>query len=305
MAFTTVPTYFQDYALNEIGFLNNVQTQGLIEFFTKSTRGDQFWTYPKLASLDTSITADTVVTTSSDLTTTALNDYSERMPVLHRHAGVYINDISELDKGIEPWKMLAPQLPGTIWKTIQTAVGAMFTGLFTTSGTLVATHQSDKSSIALTSNHIFSEPVSLLGEVGLTFNKVMMHSLKAIDLKEDIESKVTTLQSGDTVLTQYLGNKQVIINDTICAPTSDVYPTYIFTGSPVKMGWEKDIRIEEDRAALTSKTHYIGRWDYALGFKGVNYGGAANPANTVIDDAASWTRVGPVTDIRLIQIKSL
>lgn len=303
MAFTTTPAYWQDWVVNKLAYLNNVMNQGIVELVTKTTTGDTMWRWPVLSSLDSVMTTETVVTTSSTVTPDGLADYYEYMPVLHRKGGVRIYDINKADKGIDIWPKLAAELPETILNNfIQPSIKAMLTGWFTTAGALRSTHFSDESLSSISGQLLKYEAVNLLGEVALTFDKVIIHPAKLTELESEILAQPLLMQNGDTIIQQFLGNKRLIVNESICAKIGDAYPAYVIGGSPIRLGWEKTVEVESQRNALSSYTDWLAEWYYAIGGRGLNYAGAANPANTVIDDAGSWTLVGPSKQTTIVQI---
>jgi hypothetical protein len=58
--------------------------------------------------------------------------------------------------------------------------------------------------------------------------------------------------------------------------------------------------------SLVGEDHLISRRRFVLHPRGVSYVGAATaggPANTVLDDAASWTRVYEAKNVRLTRLR--
>jgi hypothetical protein len=294
-----IPTYQSDWVFNGLSYLNNIQTAGVVQLINAPsiTKGDTHWRNPKVKSLNELAANDIQMTTSSTLTPQALTDYTEIFPVLHRQDGITVRDFNNIEAGVDFGAGVLNQIPGRVLNQTQIMIAAMLKGIYITSGALNTSHVYDMTGYAMTPMMVYDAAESKLGEADQLLNKVIMHSKVKIKLAGQIENKVTTQVNGGTLVTSWLGDKQVIVNNTICATLGDnVYPTYICGGSPILMGWQKNINLESQRTITTKSTAWSWDYHYAVGMSGVTYAGAANPASTVLDDAASWTSTAPTAN---------
>lgn len=99
-----------------------------------------------------------------------------------------------------------------------------------------------------------------------------------------------------------IAGKQVVVDDTI--PDADG-TTYLCKPGALYVGFQTNLVLETARDAGKGGgmwKHYI-RQHYVPHVRRLVYAGAANPANTVLDDAASWTlSTAASTDPKLVKV---
>jgi hypothetical protein len=295
MAVSITPAAWAAMINEGMTFANYIQNQGAVELIQAPdiSKKSTLWHYPKYYPLTAIIPTATTITSSTTLTPDALTDYDEIYPVVHRGGSFTIKDINVKEQGYDPIRELLPQVSTLFTRWIQTSIAAAVVGAFGTA--LNTTHSKDSTGFGINSMLLYETPQELLGEVGINLNTVMMHSKIYKDLQADIKQDLTTLENGATLVQRWLGDKRVLINDTICATKTvndkTAYPTYIFSGQPFKVGYQAQTPPASEREEKSFKTDYVMTVDYAVGIKGVSWNTTGAPTDAELDDAAKWTKV--------------
>jgi hypothetical protein len=307
MALSIVPQVWEPFIANSLTYLNNIQNQGLVSIVTNAaiTAGDVTWRNPKLKSLNELAADDVQLTTSTTLSPQALTDYQELYPVLHRADGISIHDLNKIEMGVDAMQMLAPQIAQRNLNQMQKKLVSFTKGAFAT--VLATSHTHDKSNAGITPMAIYEAGMTIHGEAMTLLNKVIMHSKIFYDLQASIEQKLTVNADSSTLPAFYLGDKRVIINDTLCAPASGVYPTYICGGSPWVIGYQKSLALETYRSPLTFTDSLQWTVHYAVGLTGVSMtSNNSNPTPGTLETGSNYTSVAPtVNSIPLVRLLTL
>jgi len=310
MAVTVTPAAWAVIINEGLSFANYIQNQGAVELIQApdGSMKSNLWHYPKYYPLTAVLPTATQITTSTSLTPSALTDYDEIYPVVHRGAAFSIHDINRKEQGYDPIRELLPQVSTLFMRWIQTSLAYAVQGVFASA--LNSTHSKDNTGFGISAMMLYEAPQELLGEVGINLNTVLMHSKIYKDLQADIKQDLTTLESGAVLVQRWLGDKKVLINDTICAPKTvgavTAYPTYVFAGSPFRVGYQSQEPPASEREEKSFKTDYVVAIDYAVGIKGVQWNSTGAPADTDLDDAAKWTKVASSNSaIELVEILTL
>jgi hypothetical protein len=109
----------------------------------------------------------------------------------------------------------------------------------------------------------------------------------------------------------YFAGMRVIVDDNITGVNGTSatkgnalkYPVYLMAQGAVAEGVQQELRIEADRNILSKQDVISVDYHYGYHAFGSNYGGADNPANTVLATAGSWSNI--YTDIRNFDIVRL
>lgn len=309
MALTIIPAVWEDFIVNLMPQANNAINQGLTKIIEDPSIRDKdtSWRRPYLKSLDSVSTGTTRVTTSTTVTYAALNDYSEVFPIVHGYGAIAQHDLNTITQGIDAMQLIAPQIAEKNLKDIQGMLKYMTDGIYGTSGVLEATHVKDYSSVAITPEHIDEAAEWALGENWEKCDKIYLHTTVKRALQDDIKGHLTTLANGQTVLREYLGQYQIITNNTICAPVGGVYKTWIAGGNPFTIGYQRALALEASRNAATFEDRL--QWTYHIGFglDGVSMTtDNNNPSDAELQDVANYTKVAEQDrNILLVQLKTL
>lgn len=281
MAVTIYPQVWEPFIFNQLVYQNNVVNQGLVEIVNDPAirAGDVTWRNPFYKSLDALANDDETITTSLSITYQGLTDANALYPVLHKVGNFTVHDYNKVVQATDPMRAFAPQIAGRMLKQMQGRLGKLITGVFnTTNGVLGSTHTTDYSGVSILPEHIDEAIQVPLGEAGTQITGLVMHSAVYRALKKQIQSTLTTLADGSTAVVNYFGNLRVLINDTICAPTGNDYPTFMFGGNPLIVGYQQALSLETSRDAQTLTDRIQWQYHYSPGIKGVSM--TANNSNS-------------------------
>jgi hypothetical protein len=276
MAVTIYPQVWEPFIYNQLVYQNNLVNQGLVEIVNDPAirAGDVTWRNPFYKSLDALANDDETITTSLSITYQALTDDSVLYPVLHKVGNFTVHDYNKVVQATDPMRAFAPQIAGRMLKQMQGRIGKVISGVFnTTNGVLgqgANSMTTDYSGVAILPEHIDEAIQVPLGEAGTLITGIIMHSAVYRSLKKQIQSVLTTLADGSTAVNMYFGNLRVLINDTICAPTGVDYPTYMFGGNPIIVGYQQALSLETSRDAQTLTDRIQWQYHYSPGIKGVS-----------------------------------
>jgi hypothetical protein len=315
MALTIIPQVWSDWVTTEMLNVSNIVLSPYVEFdpIGRRIEKDILMRIPKFKSLDI-LGDDEVITSSTTLSPSALEDYSELAPIVRRGKAVAVTDVEIQERGVDPLTLLAPQIAQRNLKQMQKVLKAVIDGVF--AGPLATSHTYDISGAAdpkIDAGPIEDALQTILGEVGSNFNAMIMHSKVAADLKKKgltytafAPTYTDGLITNGEILTYW--GKKIIVNDTICAPfgTQPKYPTYLIAGTPFYIGWQKELTINNqfNPAVGGGRNEIYWYAHYAVGMRGVSFtAGINNPTNTQLALATSWTKVAP--DDKLIPIVRL
>lgn len=276
MAVTIFPQVWEPFIYNQLVYQNNLFNQGLIQVVNDPAirAGDVTWRNPFYKSLDSLANDDETITTSLSITYQGLTDDSELYPILHKVGNFTVHDLNKVEQGTDPMLRFAPQIAGRMLKQMQGRVAKVISGVFnTTNGVLgqgAGTLTTDYSGFAITPEMIDEAAQAYHGEAGELFTGLIMHSRVYRALKKEIQSTLTTLADGSQVVNNYFGKYRILLNDTICAPTAADYPTYVFGGSPIVVGYQQALSLETSRDAGTLTDRIQWQYHYSPGVRGVS-----------------------------------
>ncbi|MCX7909593.1 MAG: major capsid protein [Ignavibacteria bacterium] len=317
MALTIAQPVWSDWIVTEMVNLNNIISSPYVEFDPNvilAERGPSI-RIPKLKSLD-AIGDDERITSSTTLTPKALEDYVEIAPIIRRGNAISITDVEILTSGVDPLKLLAPQIAQYNIRQIQRPIKSVINGVFAVA--LASSHTYDNRSNGdgkIDVGPIEDAVQSVLGETADSLTGLILHSKVAADLKKkSLTNSILAPVFNDGLITTgvvltYWG-KRIIVNDTICAPFTEdgvvTYPSYLLAGTPVYVGWQKSLNIYTDfdpaTGGGTNKIFWYAH--YAIGFRGVSFNGnIENPTDAQLADGSNWTKVAP--DNKLIRVVRL
>lgn len=320
MALTINPDEWRSWIVNMMQPLNDVFNQGFVQLDTgadipaKGIVGQ----IPVLHSLADDAD-DEAIAAGTTVTPTGFTDHSEVFPIVYRGKGWTIDNVTQSTSGNNPLASTQGQIALYFTRQNQKKIVAMINGLFAANGALVATHQSDKSAEADPSiqynggQYIVDASESILGEQWQDVDTIICHSkVASMLIKGGLTGTMQSLIFRDNAIqtgnvTTFLG-KKVVINNTLCAPTGNVYPTYITVGQPVYVGFRKQLDVFPyfNPAVGGGSNQIFCYTSYGVGMRGVTWSaGTYNPSTANLSTAGNWTKVAQsVKDIKLIQLKT-
>lgn len=310
MAISIVPQVWSKYATEALTVTLNAFGGGGLQVYPNANiqQGDNRWRWPMLQPLDSLITM-TAITSSSTLSPTAATDYQELYPVKGMEGGIVITGYDATTSGVAV-QMYAPQIAGVIKKQVLTSLGYAIRGIF--GDPLSSTHVYDGTGGTI-SYEAIGEGAKLIGDQLTSFTTIYMHSKVYQDARNanlvSYPSLPITNQTITTGEIPYIYGMRVVIDDLLCSVVSTgVYPTYLCGPGALRVAYQKEIEIEPYRTPLAGggSDNILFRTYYAVGMPGVSYTSAtSNPADTVLDDASVWTKVGQANNIKAVMVKTL
>lgn len=317
MALTIIPQVWSDWVVTEMVNLANVITSPYVEFDPNAViqEKDILYRIPKFKSLDV-IGDDVRITPTTTITPQNLEDYTEIAPIVRRGNGIQVSDVEIIERGVDPLRLLAPQIAQYNLRQMQKLVKAVIDGVFASA--LASSHTYDNRNNGdgkIDAGPIEDAVQSVLGETAEILTGLILHSKVAADLKKKgLTYTAFAPVFSDGLITNgqipmYWG-KRIIVNDTICAPYDDngvtTYPVYLLAGTPVYVGWQKALNIYSDFDPSTGGGLNKIFWyaHYAIGFRGVSFtANINNPTAAQLATGSNWTKVAP--DNKLIPVVRL
>lgn len=263
---------------------------------------------------DLSGNSEILASDGTALTVNAMSTEKDIAVVLARGKSWGASELASALAGSDPLMALGDRVADWWARDMQDTLVAILTGVF---GSLAAESPSAintldisalSGSASIIDDNAILDTIQLMGDQKDRLTAIMMHSAVETKLRKlDLIDYVQPSQSGSARVPMYM-DKRVIVDDT-CPVSSGTYETYFF--GPGAFGYAEGSNsritsVETDRDSLRGEDILISRRHFVLHPRGVKYVGAATgggPANTLLDDAASWTRVYEAKNVRLARLK--
>ena len=252
-------------------------------------------------------------------------------PILHRGFAYAVDDLSRLGSGADPMGQIRNYLADAINKLKMATLLSQLDGLFATAYSALETDVSaDVVPGTLTAANYLSAASAIaakskLGERADRLSVIVMHSSCMFYLQQVgmLTFSSNSLASGNAISwggggvgvtddqVAYFAGMRVIVDDNIkgvdgasaTATHALKYPVYMLAESAISEGVQQELRIEADRNILSKQDVISVDYHYGYHVFGSSYGGADNPANTVLATAGSWTNI--YSDIRNFDVVRL
>lgn len=261
---------------------------------------------------------EVVSATGSPLAVNNISSEQDVAVVLARGKAWGVNELAAQLSGGDPAAAIADLVAAYWARRFQAVAISVLQGVF---GSLAdespdAINVLDISALSGDAGKISSDALldaqQLLGDAKGRLTAVSMHSAVENALAKQDIIEYTQPSEGNPRVPVYQ-DKRVIVDDghptEAVSGVGQVYDTYLF--GPGALGFaegtsSKVTMTETDRIALQGEDILINRRHFVLHPRGVKYVGAATgggPANTVLDDAASWTRVYEAKNVRMVLLR--
>lgn len=274
-----------------------------------SQNGGNIVDVPSWQDLDATTHTDDVATDdTTDITPAAVATSQETAVRLYRTAAWSHYQLAGVIAGDDPAAMVAEKV-GFWWsRRRQTALLAVLAGVFADndandSGDYtndISNSGSYSAGVTDVSGEAVIDTMGLMGHSWADLQIFWMHSQvfqrlqkqKLIDFRLDAETNIN--------IPTYMG-RDVVVNDAMPNPSTGVYHTYMLGPGAIQIGMAPGKRpsvvdFDESKGTGAGQETLYTRVQLALHPTGHRYVGAASgggPANSVLDDAASWDRVYP------------
>lgn len=308
------PNLFSAFVQEAIPKKNNILSQGgtRVEVNAQVSQSGQYFSIPQQDNLYGLLGNSTAITASStQVTPTELSSFEEKGLVAHIGAGIKDADLTKFLSGKDGVRLVYSQIAPYMMIEAQRYLASTITGVFDTA--LATSHTYDATTLGdgtLTYDAIAVGTQEKLGEAFEDLDAIIMHSKMYSDLRrKGLTDYVDAASFGENVL--YRGQiptfdgKRIVVNDTICEATDNVYPVFVIGGQPFYIGYQSQLRIETDRQA-----DYGGGTDRAFFYMdfvphvfGVSFSGSVtNPTTTTYETGGNWTKVGENKNIKIVKI---
>ena len=156
---------------------------------------------------------------------------------------------------------------------------------------------------------VMTDAMYLLGDKSEKISAIAMHSKVLAKLKKlDILDRNTFMPSALTPTYQTYMGRRVIVDDTL-APTSDVYPIYLFGNGAVVFNENNELAsIETDRDIVEHKDVLVTNRVFTMHPRGVKWVGSAageTPVNSELATSANWSLVENPKNVKIACVKTL
>lgn len=307
-----VPVVFNPYVREKTAALSELWTSGIVApvsdlnaFISQggNTINLPFWQ-------DLSGSSQVLGADGTELTVSAISAATDAAVVLARGNAWGSNELAAQLAGSDPLMAIADAVAAWWSRDMQTTTLAILKGLFISSGTLTSTHLHDISAVSngqMISGEAILDAMQKMGDAKDRLTAMMVHSATENALaKQNLIDYVRVSDAAPRV--PFFMGKRVIVDDGM--PTSSgTYDTYLFGPGAFAFAEGTNSKITEsevDRNSLAGEDVLINRRLFVLHPRGNKYVGAATgggPDNTVLDDAASWSRVYEAKNVRIVNLR--
>ncbi len=300
-----IPEVFADYVVTKTAELSKFYEAGVATsdpvIAAKAAGGGDFVNLPYFNDLTGD---DEVVGDTTDLTLNALTASSDVAVKCFRGKAWSSVDLVAQLAGANPIQALGNRVAAYWARKEQASMIATLTGCF--AGPLAATHVLDISTetgdAAKISASVVLDAKNLLGDNAEYLSAIVMHSAIYTALQKQQLIVFTPPSAAQVSFPTYLGYR-VIIDDMVPADTG-VYTSYLLAaGALVHQEIPQPNAIETQRIATKGQDILVSRSAYITHLRGCKWAlTTGNPANAVLADHASWTKVYADKQIRAIAL---
>ena len=251
--------------------------------------------------------------TGTALTVNAIGSAQDVAVVLARGKAWGVNELAAQLSGGDPMAAIGDLVADYWARRFQAAAISILTGVFESmAAESPAVNTLDISALSGAASDIDAvallDAQQLLGDAKSRLTAIAMHS--------QVENALAKQGVIDYIQPQNVGpripmyqDKRVIVDDSIPVSGS-TYDTYLF--GPGALGYaegtsSKVTQTEVGREHLKGEDELVTRRHFILHPRGVAWAGTATgggPANSVLDDAASWSRVYEAKNVRMVRLQS-
>ena len=242
--------------------------------------------------LESVVTHTRIASDSTTVTAGALTSDVEKHAVYQSGFGMKEAQFDAIRKGSSGIDGAITQIADTAIRDDQTIMKAVMDGVFATA--LNSTHYTDFSGSAI-SGKLFNELAwDSLGEAADELTTIVMHSNTMRKLSNvmgyDEAEKFGIAAAG---LVRVLNGLRVVINDTVCAASSNKYPVYLSGDNALFTEYHENLRIlEDDKPAVGggTKEYYVYR-TAKYGVNGVGWASSSAPtSDSDLQTGSNWTK---------------
>ena len=255
------------------------------------------------------ITATNVYTNSQAITATELTSYDYNVPIIQTSFSVKVNKHDAFKKGRtveQEFSSMVGQIQGSIRNITQARLASNLTGVFDTA--LASHYITTYNSGGWDGNAVRTVNYDLFGERADTIQYLIMHSAQLAQIQNTEivpQFKGSTVNGQDIMLNRYM-NKTILINDTLCAPTGNVYPTYLVGGGALGVTYRNNATFEDVTTTVAGGTvERVFTFDFASEVLGVDFSGSYPTADSGITTGSNYNLVWDSKEVKIAKIDFL
>ena len=307
------PDLFAPWMQEVVPKKNVLVQQGLVEVISSHpelSQSGEFFTRPIQEHIDNTGNTEQITTTTT-LTLATLNDKQEQVAVSHQGKGWSEVELNNILRGANGLDQIASQVAGYWARQYQLFHVAAIKGA---TDALIATHEYDYTGIG--DGRMDLKAVTggkaLLGETGEELDVLVVHTDVLYQLQVDGQIDYVNARTfADLILVEgdipVFNGLRVVVNNTLCAPTTGVYPSYLVSSAakPWWMGFQRQLRVETDRNILLGggQDQVATYSDFAVTVKGMTWNvSVLNPEVTDLQTSTNWTQVGETENIKYTRV---
>lgn len=219
--------------------------------------------------------------------------------VLHRKRVRGVDDVVKAALGTGDADAVNAEIARTqayYWtKMSEQALVNVLKGLFDdTAGILKDTHR-----VVDTNPHSFNGIVDSMAKLGDNMNDLSImiaHSKSFAALKKEVGGKANyiaiTGPDGKIEPQPFYDGRRVLLSDQFPLTTisgTDYYPVFLCRAASMAFAYQRNIQLAYQMNALVPTEVLTATLDFAPHVRGTKWGGAANPTNSALTTAGSWT----------------
>lgn len=254
----------------------------------------------------------------TELSTGKITASKQVAAVLYRGRAWKVNELSAVVSGDDPLKALMNRVAAYWARREQAALLSTMKGLFSTGGTLEATHQLDISAEVGTASKIGSNAIldtkQLLGDSADRIQSIALHSAVFTELqKQQLIEFIPDANNPNIRIPYYLGYRIAAIDDGLPKEGSGadtVFTTYLFGNGSIgrNEGSPADLTtFETAREATKGNDIVVTRRAMVLHPYGVKFTDSVSadttPANLELANVTNWQKVYEDKNIGLLALK--
>lgn len=177
-------------------------------------------------------------------------------------------------------------------------------------GAALAGHYSNTyAGSAFSGSNLRKEIVDMVGEKFGRYNAMIVHSYTYQQMVDDNLVNYAPASNLGVNLFQnpsvpVFDGKQIIINDTICAPSAGVYPVYVMRRGAISLEYSGDVRITDVTSTAgggtLSKQFTFSYSPYILG---LTYGTTTISEAAIFETAGNWTTAWAEDEIDIVKVE--
>lgn len=310
-----VPEVFTPYVVKRSMELSALLSSGIVtndaQFDTLASGAGTTAKMPYFSDLSG---ASENIVEDADLTPQGVGTKQDVATITRRAAMWGSTDLSAALSGKNPSDVIA-ELVASFWaRDMQKELLAVLAGVFGSASMagLVLDISGNAGAAAVFNGSAFIDAQQLLGDAKGVLTGIAMHSATEALLRKQNLIRDDVLPSENGLPVPSYQGKRVIVDDG-CPVAAGVYSTFLFGAGAIALGNGSPVgftatEVDRDKRKGSGVDYLINRRTFIMHPRGVKWLGAAqadveSPTRAEVADAANWSRVYDVKQLRIVEFK--